>query len=195
MVLIPSVTTMNLFILKGVNVISTKTLSYIALMTTLLIVLGFIPAIPLGFIPVPIVLQNMGVMLIALLLGAKNGTIAMSLFFILGLVFPVFSGKATLIPVLTGPTAGYVVAWFLLPLVVYLLRKVILKNHFLYHFMITWVAGVLFVDVLGAIWLSLYTGGSLQASLISNLVFIPLDTVKALLATYLFSRFKGLVTL
>lgn len=175
--------------------ISTKTLSYIALMTTLLIVLGFIPAIPLGFIPVPIVLQNMGVMLIALFLGAKKGTIAMSLFFILGLVFPVFSGKATLIPVLTGATAGYVIAWFLLPIALHLVRKVIFKNQFFYHFLAIWLVGVVFVDVLGAIWLSLYTGGSLQASLISNLVFVPLDTIKALLAAYLFSRVKGLVTI
>ena len=30
---------------------------------TILVILGFIPAIPLGFIPVPIVLQNLGVML------------------------------------------------------------------------------------------------------------------------------------
>ena len=40
-----------------------RDLLYIAMMTTILVILGFIPAIPLGFIPVPIVLQNLGIML------------------------------------------------------------------------------------------------------------------------------------
>ena len=40
-----------------------RDLLYIAMMSTILVILGFIPAIPLGFIPVPIVLQNLGVML------------------------------------------------------------------------------------------------------------------------------------
>ena len=35
-----------------------RDLLYIAMMATILVILGFIPAIPLGFIPVPIVLQN-----------------------------------------------------------------------------------------------------------------------------------------
>ena len=37
-----------------------RDLLYIAMMSTILVILGFIPAIPLGFIPVPIVLQKFG---------------------------------------------------------------------------------------------------------------------------------------
>ncbi len=51
---------------------TTKELVKVAMMTTLIIILGFIPAIPLGFIPVPIVLQNLGVMLAGLMLGGKR---------------------------------------------------------------------------------------------------------------------------
>ena len=47
-------------------------LTQTALMTAMLIVLGMIPGIPLGFIPVPIVLQNMGVMMAGELLGPKR---------------------------------------------------------------------------------------------------------------------------
>lgn len=39
-----------------------RTLTRAALMVAVLIILGWLPAIPLGFIPVPIVLQNIGVM-------------------------------------------------------------------------------------------------------------------------------------
>ena len=49
-----------------------RDLLYIAMMATILVILGFIPAIPLGFIPVPIVLQNLGVMLAGVLLGWKK---------------------------------------------------------------------------------------------------------------------------
>lgn len=45
----------------------------IALMTAVIIVLGLIPPIPLGFIPVPIVLQNLGVMIAGVVLGPKRG--------------------------------------------------------------------------------------------------------------------------
>lgn len=59
---------------------NTRTTTYIALMVALLIVLGFIPGIPLGFIPVPIVLQNLGVMLAGALLGSRKGFLAVAIF-------------------------------------------------------------------------------------------------------------------
>ncbi|MCV3322590.1 biotin transporter BioY, partial [Pediococcus ethanolidurans] len=45
------------------------------MMVAILIILGFFPGISLGFIPVPIVLQNMGVMMSGELLGPRYGTI------------------------------------------------------------------------------------------------------------------------
>ena len=54
-------------------------LTKIALITDVVVVLGFLPPIPLGFIPVPIVLQNLGVMLAGVILGAKDGTISILL--------------------------------------------------------------------------------------------------------------------
>ena len=89
-----------------------RDLLYIAMMATILVILGFIPGIPLGFIPVPIVLQNLGVMLAGVLLGWKKGSLSILLFYLLGMFLPAFSGS-TFFAVLAGPTAGYVVAWFL----------------------------------------------------------------------------------
>ncbi len=94
----------------------TRTLTQIALMTTLIIVLGFIPPIPLGFIPVPIVLQNLGIMMAALLLGWKKGSISIFLFLIISVFLPAFTGGNTLLPVLAGPTVGYVLSWLFVPI-------------------------------------------------------------------------------
>ncbi len=58
-----------------------RDLLYIAMMATILVILGFIPGIPLGFIPVPIVLQNLGVMLAGVLLGWKKGSLSILLFY------------------------------------------------------------------------------------------------------------------
>lgn len=67
-----------------------RDLLYIAMMATILVILGFIPAIPLGFIPVPIVLQNLGVMLAGVLLGWKKGSLSILLFYLLGMFLSSF---------------------------------------------------------------------------------------------------------
>ena len=70
-----------------------KDITQIALMTAVIVILGMFPGIPLGFIPVPIVLQNMGVMLAGALLGPKKGTISVALFLILVAIgMPFMSG-------------------------------------------------------------------------------------------------------
>ena len=62
-----------------------KTLTYSAFMTAFIIILGFLPGIPIGFIPVPIILQNMGIMMAGGLLGPKYGTISVGAFLTLAL--------------------------------------------------------------------------------------------------------------
>lgn len=165
-------------------------LTHIAMMTTLLVVLGFIPAIPLGFIPVPIVLQNLGIMLTGLLLGSKNGSLAVLLFLLSGLVVPVFSGGTTTIPVLIGPTAGYVISWIFVPLLIGTALSKFPKKSFLSTFLAVWVSGVLFVDAIGAFWLAQTTEMALEAALWANLAFIPGDTIKAVIASLISVKYQ-----
>lgn len=164
---------------------TTKELVKVAMMTTLIIILGFIPAIPLGFIPVPIVLQNLGIML-----AGKKGTLSVFLFLVIGLFLPVFSGSRTTIPVLMGPSAGYVIAYLLVPIVFSLLYRNWFSKSTPLAFLALLISGVVLVDVLGAIWLAAYTGMSLVTSLLSNLVFIPGDTIKAIIATIIAVKYK-----
>ncbi|WP_271017936.1 biotin transporter BioY [Streptococcus agalactiae] len=168
----------------------TKSLIQMAMMATLLVVLGFIPALPLGFIPVPIVLQNLGVMMAGVILGGRKGSLSILLFFLVGLVIPVFSGLRSTIPVLTGLTAGYVIAWLFVPLLISYGVKLVNKKNFIAIFLIVWLAGVLFVDVAGAVWLASYTNIPLDKSLLQNLVFIPGDTIKAIIAAVVAVKYK-----
>lgn len=170
--------------------LSTKDLVKVAMMTTLIIILGLIPAIPLGFVPVPIVLQNLGVMLAGLILGGKKGTLSILLFLVIGLFLPVFSGSRTTVPVLMGPSAGYVLAWLFVPLVFALLYRSWLARYWSLAFLAIFISGVLLVDLLGTIWLAVYTDMPLTRSLVASLVFIPGDTIKAVIATALAVSYK-----
>jgi biotin transport system substrate-specific component len=70
-------------------------------------------ALPLPFTPVPLTLQNFGVLLVGLLLGSKRGFAALALYLAEGAVgMPVFSlpgvgGIAQLL----GPTGGYLMMY------------------------------------------------------------------------------------
>lgn len=169
---------------------TTKELVKVAMMTTLIIILGFIPAIPLGFIPVPIVLQNLGIMLAGLMLGGKKGTLSVFLFLVIGLFLPVFSGSRTTIPVLMGPSAGYVIAYLLVPIAFSLLYRNWFSKNTPLAFLALFISGVLLVDVMGAIWLAAYTGMPLMTSLLSNLVFIQEIPSKQLLQRLLLLNTK-----
>ncbi|WDF83472.1 biotin transporter BioY [Lacticaseibacillus pabuli] len=162
----------------------THYLTQTALMIALLIVLGFLPGIPLGVIPVPIVLQNMGIMIAAALLGPRYGTAAIALFLFLAFLgLPFLSGGRGGAAIFVGPTAGYMFGWLLVPVVYWALMK-LAGNHATngwLEFAIMIVAGVLLVDGIGSVWLSMQSPMPLAGSLTSNLVFIPGDILKAAL--------------
>lgn len=62
--------------------------------------------------PVPMTLQSFAVVLSGLVLGARGGVAAMGLYLLLGAVgLPVFSDGGSGMDALTGPTAGYLVAF------------------------------------------------------------------------------------
>lgn len=172
-------------------------LTQTALMTAMLIVLGMIPGIPLGFIPVPIVLQNMGVMMAGELLGPKEGTTSVALLlFLVAVGFPFLTGGSGGIAVFAGPTGGYLLAWLFTPLLISSLRR-----HFggswnwWQEFLMVIVAGVVFIDVTGSVWLSWQSHMTLAAALMSNLAFIPGDLIKAGVAVAIARQLRSVPTL
>ena len=98
---------------------TTKRLVYTALMTAMIAVLGFVPAIPLPVMPVPIVLQNIGIFLAAILLGRKYGTLSVIVLLLLVATgLPLLSGGRGGIGVFAGPSAGFL---FMYPVITYLI--------------------------------------------------------------------------
>ena len=68
--------------------------------------------IPLPFSPVPVTLGIFVVYLAVALLGAKQGTLSVIIYLLLGLAgLPVFSGFSGGIAVLAGPTGGYAIGY------------------------------------------------------------------------------------
>ena len=86
----------------------TKDIVIIAMFTAFISVLAFIPPIPLPFMPVPIVLQNIGIILAGCLLGYKRGTLSVMIFLLLVATgLPLLSGGRGGLGVFFGPSAGY----------------------------------------------------------------------------------------
>lgn len=163
----------------------TKELVQTSLIVAAIIVLGMIPPIPLGIIPVPIVMQNLGIMLAGIVLGSKNGTIAVGVFLLLAFLgFPVLSGGSAGPAVFVGPTAGYLLGWLLTPSMMgYSLSRSFMSRSW-GQLTGIWVTGVLIVNIIGAVWLWIVTPISLIGALGSGLLFLPGDTIKAV-AVYL----------
>lgn len=75
-----------------------------------LIAAGAFLAIPIG--PVPIVLQNMFVLLTGLLLGRQWGLASVGIYLLAGAIgLPVFAGGTGGIGRILGPTGGYLIAY------------------------------------------------------------------------------------
>ncbi len=91
-----------------------------------LIAAGSYIAIPIPASPVPVVLQNMFVVLTGMLLPPLIATGTVAVWLILGIVgLPVFSGGSGGIGHLAGPTGGFLVAYLVAPAVTsFLLRTV-----------------------------------------------------------------------
>ena len=84
-------------------------MAYASLMATLTAVGAYIH-VPLG--PVPIVLQNLFVLLAGLLLGSRWGAISIATYLLVGAVgFPVFAGAKGGLAHFIGPTGGYLVGF------------------------------------------------------------------------------------
>jgi biotin transport system substrate-specific component len=178
------------------EVMKTRDITQIAIMISIIIVLGFFPPIPISLLPVPIVIQNAGFMLSGLLLGKKNGTIATLLFLVLTAIgFPILAGGRGGLTVFFGITAGYLFAYpFATFLIGWLNEKFNPNNqNLIYGFVITFLFGALLIDFFGAVGVSLLSDVSLSKSLLASVTFIPGDTIKAFLTVFIAKRIASAV--
>ncbi|WP_179394437.1 biotin transporter BioY [Lacticaseibacillus absianus] len=162
----------------------THTLTRMALMLALLILLAAMPPLTVGFLPVPVVLQNFAVMLTALVLPARPATVVVGL--LLGLAaigLPVLSGGRGGAALFVGPTAGFMLGWLLTPVAMAGVRIALKRWARGWQQALGLVLGaVLLPNLIGALWLSASTGLTLPASLLGVVVYLPGDALKAILA-------------
>ena len=151
-------------------------MSVFAALFAALTAMGAFIAIPIG--PVPIVLQNLFVMLAGLLLGWRWGLASVGLYLLAGFCgLPVFAGGSAGIGRLVGPTGGYLIGY--LP-AVYVIGRLTEKTD---HQLVRDVAGMLLGTALlyacGICWLKVITGLSWAKTLaVGMLPFLIGDALK-----------------
>ncbi len=161
-------------------------LALVAVMAALVAACAVAPPVPTG-IGVPITLQTFGALLAGLVLGARRGAAALALYVLVGLAgVPVFAGGTGGPGVLAGPTAGYLLGFIPAAAVAGALagtaRRVAPRWRFAVLAGAALTAGLLVVHPLGIAGLVVRAGLPLPAAVAADLVFVPGDVVKALVA-------------
>lgn len=131
---------------------------------TLLIVISARVSIPME--PVPLTMQTAAIFLAALLLPMKYAVFSVVLYISLGaLGLPVFSAGRSGVEVLTGPTAGFIVGFAVITVLIsFFTRNIRYKSGELstpqIALKIIWpcLIGTLLLQVLGILWGKHYTG-------------------------------------
>jgi len=150
--------------------------------------------IPLPFTPVPLTLQNFGVLLVGLLLGSRRGFAALALYLAEGAIgFPVFSpvGPGG-IAQMFGPTGGFLLTY---PLVAWIAGYVM--EHGRKTFSRAVIGGLLGEVVLftgGLAWLAILTHSIAQAFRWGLYWFLFAEVIKIMMAAGIASRWHRRTT-
>ncbi|MFC5432638.1 biotin transporter BioY [Microbacterium suwonense] len=152
-------------------------LARIAVFAALIVVLGtIIVPVPGG---VPITAQTLGVMLAGLVLGARRAPLAILVVLALAAAgLPVLAGGRGGLGVFLGPTAGYLLGWVAAVIVIGLIAH---RGRFSW-----WRAGLAaLIGGIGVVYLfgipvqAMVTGVPIGPTIVSSLVFLPGDLLKA----------------
>lgn len=173
------------------SAISIKDICYSAIFAAIIAVLAQL-SIPLPG-GVPLTLQTLAVMLAGVILGAKNGCIAVIIYILLGAVgLPVYAGFKGGLSTILGPTGGFIVSFWTISLCAGLgirfgsRAKRNLNSLKLYYFFIAVgiLIGAVCNYIIGVVWFSTVTGNtSLDAIKLCVLPFVVTDLIKVVLAT------------
>ena len=148
-----------------------------------LIAAGAFLAIPIG--PVPIVLQNMFVLLAGVILGPRWGLASVGIYLLIGACgLPVFANGKAGIGVIFGPTGGYLLGYLPAVFVTGFMAKKG-KNKFISD-IIALIAGSIIVYAAGVPWLKIVTNMAWSKSLALGMYpFIIGDILKIIAAAFI----------
>jgi biotin transport system substrate-specific component len=186
---------MNLFSIARPSM-SYQDLVRISLFAALIAVLGLIPKLDLPFTAgVPITAQTLGVMLAGLILGARNGSLAVLLFlFVVALGAPVLSGGRGGLGVFFGPTIGFLVGWVAGAWACGFLntqfRKWAPARPYLCALIAALLGGIVVIYAFGIPGIVLKTELTFVKAFLAATVFVPGDILKCLIAAWIASRIR-----
>jgi biotin transport system substrate-specific component len=147
-------------------------------------------ALPLPFTPVPLTLQNFGVLLVGLALGSRRGFLALVLYLAEGLMgMPVFSPTGPGgIAQLLGPTGGFLLAYpFVAGIAGWIFENT--KKTFA-RAAIACLAAEVYLFVAGLSWLAILTHSFAQAIRFGLYWFVFAEVIKIMSAAALASGWQ-----
>ena len=151
--------------------------------------------VPLPFTPVPLTLQNFGVLLVGLSLGSRRGFAALALYLAEGLMgMPVFSPTGPGgIAQLLGPTGGFLLAYpFVAGIAGWVFEENVLRNikrSFARAFTACFLAEI-YLFVGGLSWLAILTHSLAQAIRFGLYWFVFAEVIKIMSAAALASGWQ-----
>ena len=147
-----------------------------------------IPLLPLT--PVPLTVQNLGVLLVGLLLGSRRGFAALALYLAEGAVgLPVFSPTGLGgIAQLLGPTGGFLIAY---PLVAFLAGYIFDRGAKTFaRAAVAGVAAEILLFAGGLTWLYFFTHSLAKAAYFGLYWFIAAEVIKVMVAAAIATRWR-----
>src|SRR5579862_8780878 len=140
--------------------------------------------------PIPLTVQNLGVLLVGLLLGSRRGFAALMLYLMEGVVgLPAFSPIGTGgIAQLLGPTGGFLMVY---PFVAFLAGYIFERGA--KTFVRAATAGVLaemLLFALGLAWLYAFTHSLARAAYLGLYWFLAAEVIKVMVAAAIATRFR-----
>jgi biotin transport system substrate-specific component len=147
-----------------------------------------IPLMPLT--PVPLTVQNLGVLLVGLLLGSRRGFAALTLYLIEGMAgLPVFSPMGPGgIAQLFGVTGGFLLAY---PLVAFLAGYLFERGKKTFaQAAIAALAAEILLFVGGLTWLYVFTHSLAKAAYLGFYFFIAAEVIKVAIAAAIATRWR-----
>ena len=165
----------------------------IVVSASLLVALCARVTVPLPFTPVPLTLQNFGVLVVGLLLGSRRGFAALALYLAEGASgLPVFNPAGPGgIAQLFGPTGGYLMSYpFVAALAGFIQERG--RSTFARAAAAGLAAEVLLFAV-GLTWLAIWTRSLAQAFRFGLYWFLSAEVIKILFAAAFAARFRRMV--
>ena len=165
---------------------------YIAVFAVIMSICSWI-SIPIPGTSVPINLATFAVILAGLMLGSRDGAIAMLVFLALGAIgVPVFHSFTGGMGIVFGPTGGFLIGYIALAFFAGLAAKE--SEHPVRNYILFTVIGEVVLYALGSAWFIFQAGSNIQTALMACVVpFLPGDAVKMVLAYLVAGRLKKVI--